>query len=1577
MRVIIRPGTAGFLSDVVESGPHSPLRGGDVEALDLDLENGKLLVTARFGSVVPRKDLDRIISVLKKGTGIDKVAIDFKVCPPVPPKPNPLSAVEAALSPDTGIDGDPDAAEPALFAQSALCAAAVPSESGISAQCGTLGDNGGQTCLTGDPVGEGEASGRVRTLLEEYWTAIVDATRSREGRVNGWLADPGWEFDGRTLKVCLNNALGVKELKRFGCDSIITEIIEETAGMAVDVVFEVCDTRREKAEELAASLEKIPGDLPKVEAIQAAATLSAERDAAFAKEGGSSRSQFNGEGSDGQGRNGGYRSGDSNGGSGQGWNGSESGKRGGGSWRDGAKRDPDAGFSVFKRPFTEEHMPIASLDFGHLGRRVAVKGEIFSMEKKETRTGRQIVTVKISDGTDSVVVKFFAPQGADEEIGRLTQGTWISVEGNFENDQYLRDDLVNAKAVKFLEGAPVREIRKDEAPAKRVELHCHSGLSAMDAIPTVSDIIKRVAEWGHPAIAITDHGVLQGFPELCSAAKKRGIKAIYGIEAYLVNDMLRVMVPGSAGMPAGSCQDTPFVVFDLETTGFNPVAGQIIEIGAVRLQGGEVTGEFSSFVACQVDLPPEIVKLTGITDEMLTGAPPEAEVLKNFMEWAGSDTLVAHNAFGFDIPFMKHRLSACSLPQPGNPVLDTLPLSQALNHHIQRHALKNLVAEFKIKLESHHRAVDDSAATAELLKIFIGKLADQGIVATSEIDSISAMVDVKSLRSFHAVILVKNKKGLKNLYRMVSDAHLDNFYKHPRILKSDLAAHREGLLVGTACSGGELYKAILMGSDDEELKSIASFYDYIEIMPVCNNRYLLENSQVSTEEGLRGINRTLLRLGESLGRPVVATSDAHYIDPEDEIYRRILLAGQKYHDADKESGIHLKTTTEMLAEFSYLGEEKAFEVVVGNPVAIADSIEVISPVPEGLYPPRMDGAEDEIRRMTMEKAREMYGDPLPEIVEKRVAFELESIIGNGYAVLYLIAQKLVSKSLEDGYMVGSRGSVGSSVVAFFSGITEVNALPPHYLCEKCRKSEFVLDGSVACGADLPDRTCMDCSKPFLKLGFEIPFEVFMGFKGDKVPDIDLNFSGKYQSKIHKYTEELFGSDHVFRAGTIATVQDKTAMGFVRGYFEERGIRKRNAEIERLASGCTGVRRTTGQHPGGLMVVPQDMSIYDFCPVQRPANKSDSDVVTTHFDYHSIHDNLVKLDLLGHDDPTVIKMLEDFTGVDARGIHLDDKATLSLFTTPAALGVSLDPIGCETGTLGIPEFGTKFVRQMLMDTRPRSFGELVLISGLSHGTNVWVNNAQDFIRSGDASLKEVVAVRDDIMNFLMKKGVDPSASFKIMEFVRKGKGAKEKAKMDEYAELMRSNGVPEWYIESCRRISYMFPKAHAVAYVVMAFRIAWFKINHPEAFYATYFSTKGDDFDAELVCGGPEKVLNRIREIETMGNAATKLEKDQQTMLEVAYEMYGRGVKVLPVSLAESLADEFKLKDKALLPPFSSLKGLGAKVAQNIVEVRSQRDFKSIEDLRASCGINKTVMEVLERHGCLRGMPETAQMSLFS
>lgn len=1378
-------------------------------------------------------------------------------------------------------------------------------------------------------------SDRLRAFFTEFWDDILAELRGKEPAFNGWLANSGWKLDDQQVVLTVNNDLSVKELNALNCNRALEETIEHNIGVRTRVSIAVCQSQQEKTRELIKTMEEAPSPQPSF----TPPPPGQSRPAAPPRQ------------------------------------------AGGKSFREGGSKSFKGGGSrfspVFAKAITGAPKAISTLNIGDQGKRVVVKGEIFDAEIKETKTGRIISVIKISDGTDSICVKTFFQKQEEEQVQGLKCGKWVLVEGTFERDEFMRDDVVSVRAMRVLEEVPKGPQREDQAPEKRVELHCHSSLSAMDGINPVADMVKMAAKWGHKAIAITDHGVLQGYPDLASAAKKNGIKAIYGVEAYLINDMVNVMTTGSGELAATPLEETTFVVFDLETTALNPVAGQIIEVGATRIRGDEVVDTFSRFIALQGPLPPEIVNLTGITEEMLQGQPDEETVLEEFREYIGSDVIVAHNAFNFDASFVRYRLQKYGLEPYGNPVLDTLPLSQAINHNLNSHSLKTLVKHFGVKLENHHRAVDDAAATAEVLKIFLKKLREEkGIELLNQIPGLCSEVDLKSLRPYHAVILVQNKTGLRNLYELVSDAHLKYFHKNPRIPKSELTRMREGLLVGSACEAGEVYQAILSGRKEDEIETLASFYDYLEIMPRVNNRFLVDTNQVKSEEGLQAINKVIVDLGQRLGKAVVATSDAHFVDPEDEIYRQILQAGMKFKDADKISGLYMKTTEEMLEEFSYLGSETALEVVVNAPVRIADSIEALMPVPDGLFPPTMDGAEEEIREETYRKAKELYGEELPELVKARIERELDSIIGNGYAVLYLIARKLVQKSMSDGYLVGSRGSVGSSIVAFFAGITEVNALPPHYLCSKCKRVDFITDGSVACGADLVDSRCPDCDLPNQKLGFDIPFEVFMGFKGDKVPDIDLNFSGKYQGRIHKYTEELFGSDHVFRAGTISTVQERTAMGFVKGFFEDRNSSRRNAEIVRLAKGCTGVRRTTGQHPGGLMVVPRDMSIYDFCPVQRPANKDDSDTITTHFDYHSIHDNLVKLDLLGHDDPTVIRMLEDFTGMDAKTIPLDDRATLSLFTTPRALGVDLTPIGCETGTLGIPEFGTRFVRQMLKETQPTSFGELVLISGLSHGTNVWTNNAQEFVRDGVATLKEVIAVRDDIMNYLIYKGLDKSLSFKIMEFVRKGKGGKEKDKMEEFAEEMRKHQVPDWYIESCRRISYMFPKAHAVAYVMMAFRIAWFKINHPEAYYATYFSTKGDAFNAELVCAGVDRVLQRLKEISDMGNAATKLEKDEATILEVAYEMYMRGVRVLPVSLTESLADDFKLMDKALLPPFSSLTGLGAKVAEQIVKVRSEREFRSIEDLRVSCGVNKTVLEVLERHGCLRGLPETAQLTLF-
>jgi DNA polymerase-3 subunit alpha (Gram-positive type) len=1527
VRVLIKPGREDFLglllSDLGETVPDA-VSHGKIENIDLDIDESVMRLTVVFPSVVEKEVLLRVRKILGTAAGVSQVTMEA------------IFSGENKTRRDSAPVVVPGAADSASLLHHSADGdfLSAPSE-------GPPGE--GQIPVpplsgTGDCSIRSRDEQSVRSFLTDYWEDLISEIKTADPSFNGWLANCAWKIDDGQVLLTVNNELSVKELNSLNCNRALEDAIYRSVGVKPRVSIALCQEQQQKTREIIRTMEDSPVKKEFTPPpVSMAAPISGDK---FSPGKPAARSFKD------------YSS--------------RSGVRGG------SKFPP-----VFSKAITGSPRSIGALNIGDQGKRVVVKGEIFSAEVKETKTGRIISVIKISDGTDSICVKTFFKKEEEEEVASLKEGKWVLVEGTFERDEFMRDDVVSARAMRIVEAPPGGPGRDDTAALKRVELHCHSSLSAMDGINTVGEMVKMASTWGQPAIAVTDHGVLQGYPDLASAAKKNGIKAIYGVEAYLINDMITVMTAGTAELEPTPLDEAVFVVFDLETTALNPVAGQIIEIGATRIRGSEVIDTFSQLIALDGPLPPEIVKLTGITEEMLQGQADEKSALEDFRKYIGNDVLVAHNAFNFDASFVRYRLQKHDLEPYGNPVLDTLPLSQAINHHLHSHALKTLVKHFGVNLENHHRAVDDAAATAEILRIFLRKLQDEkGIVCLTQIPDLCSEVDLKSLRPYHAVILVKNRTGLRNLYELVSEAHLKYFHKHPRIPKSEFSRLREGLILGSACEAGEVFQAIMSGRKAEEIDNLASFYDYLEIMPIINNRFLVDTNQVKSDEGLRAINKVILEIGQRLGKPVVATSDAHFVNPEDEIYRQILQAGMKFRDADKISGLYMKTTDEMLEEFSYLGAETAMEVVVRASQRIADSIEVLTPVPDGLYPPTMDGAEDEIREETFRKARELYGENLPDIVMARVERELDSIIGNGYAVLYLIARKLVQKSLSDGYLVGSRGSVGSSIVAFFAGITEVNALPPHYLCSKCGKSEFFDDGRAACGADLPDAKCPHCGEQYQKLGFDIPFEVFMGFKGDKVPDIDLNFSGKYQGRIHKYTEELFGADHVFRAGTISTVQERTAMGFVKGFYEDRGVKKRDAEICRLAKGCTGVRRTTGQHPGGLMVVPSDMSIYDFCPVQRPANKDDSDTTTTHFDYHSIHDNLVKLDLLGHDDPTVIRMLEDFTGVDAKAVPLDDSATLSLYTSPKALGVDLTPIGCETGTLGIPEFGTRFVRQMLKETRPTTFGELVLISGLSHGTNVWTNNAQEFVREGVATLKEVIAVRDDIMNYLIHKGLDKSLAFKVMEFVRKGKGAKEKEKMEEFAQEMSSHGVPDWYIESCRRISYMFPKAHAVAYVMMAFRIAWFKINYPAAYYATYFSTKGDAFDAELICAGRDRVFQRLKELTDMGNAATKLEKDEGTVLEVAYEMYSRGVKLLPVNLEESRADEFKIMDNALLPPFSSLRGLGAKVADNIVNVREERPFRSIEDLRVSCGVNKTVMEVLRQHGCLRGMPETAQLTLF-
>jgi len=1087
----------------------------------------------------------------------------------------------------------------------------------------------------------------------------------------------------------------------------------------------------------------------------------------------------------------------------------------------------------------------------------------------------------------------------------------------------------------------------------------------MDGVASVKGLIKKAAEWGHGAIAITDHGVIQAFPEAYEHAKKEGIKVIYGVEGYLVDDLIEVFTGDGR-----RTLDDDIVVFDIETTGLNPSRDEITEIGAVKLRNGSIVDRFHSMVNPGVPIPEKITELTGITDEMVRGCPTIAEVLPAFLDFAGDGILSAHNS-SFDVSFIREKAANLGI-KLNNTVLDTLGLSRMLFPELKSHRLNIVARHLKVKLEDHHRADHDALAAAGILKKCIELLKSMGIKELREVNRINRQeLKVSSSKAFHVIILARNQNGLQNLYKVISKSHLDFFHKQPRIPKSLLEEYREGMLIGSACEAGELYRAIIEGKNNAELRRIAGFYDYLEIQPIGNNYFLIENGSVQNEEELKQINSRICSIGKELGIPVVATGDVHFIEPEDEVFRRVIMSGKGFEDADRQAPLYLRTTQEMLDEFQYLGSELSKQVVIENPRMIEGLVEALTPVPLETYAPKIPGAEDELRKITMERAEEQYGKPLPEMVSKRLDRELKAIIDNGYAVMFIIAQRLVSRSMEDGYLVGSRGSVGSSLVATMSGITEVNPLPPHYLCPHCKYSEFYTGTEVGAGADLDNKDCPYCGKPLDKLGFDIPFEVFMGFEGDKEPDIDLNFSGEYQSRAHRYTEELFGQNHVFRAGTIGTLADKTAYGFVKNYIEERGIVVHNAEINRLVEGCAGIKRTTGQHPGGVMIVPTDMEIFQFTPVQKPADDMNSEVITTHFDYHALSGRLLKLDILGHDDPTMLKMLHTITGKDPRTVPLDDKETMSIFSKPDALGVSCEDIGCSVGSLGIPEFGTKFVRQMLEDTKPTTIAELVRISGLSHGTDVWLNNAQNLILDGTCTLKEVISTRDDIMIYLIQKGMDPKHSFKIMERVRKGKGLEE-----DDVRAMKLAGVPQWYIDACNKIKYMFPKAHAVAYVTMAFRIAYYKVHYPLAFYASYFSVRADEFDAHLIVSGENNVAKRIKELESQKNNLTQKEKSLLTILEIAREMLCRGYGFLPVDLYRSKSREFQIIGEKLLPPFNSLQGLGESAATGIEESRKNGAYISIEDLQERAKLSKTVIEILKEHGCLHGLPTSNQISLF-
>ena len=1235
----------------------------------------------------------------------------------------------------------------------------------------------------------------------------------------------------------------------------------------------------------------------------------------------------------------------------------------------GARKESSAGKIIMGREIKGHPMPMSELN--PKAGNVVVEGKVFKCEFRELRQpGMWLALIEMTDYEGSVIVrKRMLEKDVAPLRDRVSTGMWLRVAGTMELTYDGHDMQLNPRDVTEITHEP----RMDTAEVKRVELHLHTRMSNMDALTDTGSVVKLAAKWGMPAIAITDHGVAQSFPDAWHAGEGK-IKILYGCEGYFVNNIDdRIAIHGH--------QDIGFsdeiVCFDIETTGLKVTQEAITEIGAVRLKNGEIVETFQTFVDPERRLTPEIIGLTGITDDMLRGAPKLKDALTAFLAFAGNARRAGHNA-EFDISFIRAGCRKCSIPfEP--TYIDTLILAQNLLPGLGKYKLDIVAEHLQLPQFNHHRASDDAVPVAQMLTKFFPMLEERGVTRLQQINN--EMLKLRPLGSKsnrfpkHIILLAKNKAGLKNLYQLISLSNLKYFKRVPIIPKSELIAHREGLIIGSACEAGELFRAVADHKDWEELKRIASFYDYLEIQPICNNRFMLREGAVRSEEELRDFNCTIVRLGEELGKRVVATGDVHFQEPEDEVYRHILLASKKFPDANAPLPIYFRTTDEMLREFEYLGKEKAYEVVVTNTRAIADQIENIELLPKGkLFPPRLENSREDLNRLVWDKVHELYGDEPPKLIKDRLDIELGGILGK-YDVVYMSAQKLVQRSLECGYLVGSRGSVGSSLVAYMSGITEVNSLPPHYRCPKCRHSEFITDGSYGCGADMPDKNCPECGTKYVKDGFDIPFETFLGFGGGKVPDIDLNFSGEYQARAHRHAIEMFGESQVFRAGTIGTLAEKTAFGFVKKYLEENGIQSGAAEIDRLTAGCVGVRRTTGQHPGGLVVVPDDLEIEDFCPVQHPADAEDSDTITTHFEYHCMEDNLLKLDMLGHDDPTMIRMLEDLTGVNARTIPLDDPDTMSIFTSSKVLGFENDDLLGPTGAVAIPEFNTRFTRQMLIDTQPKDFNTLVRLSGFSHGTDVWLGNARELIVSGTASVLETVGCRDDIMLYLISMGLDPKMSFKIMEAVRKGK-VKKGGFQDGWVEAMQEHDVPEWYIESLAKIGYLFPKAHAVAYVMMAFRIAWFKVHEPLAFYATFFTVRAKAFDAEYCCAGLDAVKRKIREIENNKDASA-VEQDLMTTLEVCYEFYRRGFHFDTIDIYRSDATKFTVTEGGLLPPFISVHGLGEAAALDTVEKRRGKEFISVEEFSMCCNkLSKTHIEQLRALGAFAGMADTSQLTLF-